>query len=326
MDIRGESVNMLALLRAVPKVHLGAVAYLEAYIDFVKPKLILSRTDNNPTLWQLKRRPNATYKVALVQNGWRIADSPGGETHMIGARGFENLDIYFSMGEATKSSFNKNLNVKYVSVGSLSLNFYLKPTDQYLGAKVVSLISKFRPKLSDEEQGCKYLGSFAKVTKDRNLKLQVIGSQVSTEGAKLEKSFYQKAFTKQQFELMIRSSARSSYEKLSNSSIFIFDQSTLGYEALSIGLRVGFISFQLSTRVVDRFGLPLEFGEKGPFWTNDPSEEEIGRILDYLLTVSDEQWERDSGWIRDQLMVHDYGNTKIRAYVEGVLTGSLKSK
>ena len=245
---------------------------------------------------------------------------------MIGARGFENLDVYFSMGEATKSSFNKNLNVKYVSVGSLSLNFYSKPTDRYLGAKAVSLISIFRPKSSDEEQGCKHLGSFAKVAKDRNLKSQVIGSQISAGGAKLEKSFYQKAFAKQPFEFMVRSSARSSYEKLSNSSVFIVDQSTLGYEALSMGLRVGFVSLQPSFRATDRFGKPLEFGEKGPFWTNDPSEEEIGRILDYLLTVSDEQWERDSGWIRDQLMVHDYGNTKIRAYVEGVLTGSLKSK
>ncbi|MFM7492524.1 MAG: hypothetical protein ACKO2A_01265, partial [Acidimicrobiaceae bacterium] len=72
MEIRGESVNMFALLRALPKIHLGAVAYLEAYIDFVKPKLILSRTDNNHTLWQLKRRPNVTYKVALIQNGWRL--------------------------------------------------------------------------------------------------------------------------------------------------------------------------------------------------------------------------------------------------------------
>jgi hypothetical protein len=325
MDIRGESVNMLALLRAVPKIHLGAVAYLEAYIDFVKPKLILSRTDNNATLWQLKRRPNSTYKVALIQNGWRIADSPGGETHMIGAKGFENLDIYFSMGEAARSSFNKNLNVKYVDVGSLSLNFYPKPTDQYLGAQVVSLVSIFRPSRSDEEQGCKDLGSFARATRNRNLKINIIGSQVSAERAKLERSFYDKAFANQPFELLVRSSTRSSYEKLSNSSIFIVDQSTLGYEALSIGLRVGFVSFQPSFRLTDRFGLPLEFGEKGPFWTNDPSEEEIGRILDYLLTVSDEQWERDSGWIRDQLMVHDYGNTKIRAYVEGVLTGSLKS-
>ena len=61
LDIRGESINMRALLRAVPKIRLGALAYIEAYIDFVKPKLILSRTDNNATMWQLKRRKNATY-------------------------------------------------------------------------------------------------------------------------------------------------------------------------------------------------------------------------------------------------------------------------
>ena len=72
MDIRGESVNMLALLRAVPKMHLGAVAYLEAYIDFVKPKLILSRNgDSDLNLWKLKRRKETSYQVALVQNGWR---------------------------------------------------------------------------------------------------------------------------------------------------------------------------------------------------------------------------------------------------------------
>ena len=73
LDIRGESINMCALLRAVPKIRLGALAYIEAYIDFVKPKLILSRTDNNATMWQLKRRTNATYQVALVQNGSRAS-------------------------------------------------------------------------------------------------------------------------------------------------------------------------------------------------------------------------------------------------------------
>jgi surface carbohydrate biosynthesis protein len=92
MDIRGESVNMLALLRAVPKIHLGAVAYLEAYIDFVKPKLILSRTDNNATLWQLKRRPNSTYKVALIQNGWRTKHA---RSTPVGLRSSNSADTYF---------------------------------------------------------------------------------------------------------------------------------------------------------------------------------------------------------------------------------------
>ena len=113
----------------------------------------------------------------------------------------------------------------------------------------------------------------------------------------------------------------SSYHSIRDDLAYLVDQSTLGYEIMGLGHRVGFISFQAKYRQTDRFGKPLEFGEKGPFWTNDPSEAEIERILDYLLTVSDEQWEKDSGWIRDQLIVHDYGNTKLKRYVEGVLAG-----
>jgi hypothetical protein len=326
MEIRGESVNMFALLRALPKIHLGAVAYLEAYIDFVKPKLILSRTDNNHTLWQLKRRPNFTYKVALIQNGWRIANSPGGETNFIGTREYEFVDQYFSLGQATAAAFSPKFNNRFTPIGSLNLNSYPTPKPNFDRQKSVSLVSIFRPSRSEAAQGLEELRILAHCLVRLNLSLKIIGSQISEAGADLEAKFYSKIFSDDKYKLLPRTESRTSYSRLDNSSIFIVDQSTLGYEALGLGLRVGFISFQSLFRKTDRFGKPLEFGEKGPFWTNDPSEEEIGRILDYLLSVSDEQWERDSGWIRDQLMVHDYGNTKIRAYVEGVLTDSLESK
>ena len=326
MEIRGESVNMFALLRALPKIHLGAVAYLEAYIDFVKPKLILSRTDNNHTLWQLKRRPNVTYKVALIQNGWRIADSPGGETNLIGTREYEYVDSYFSLGQSTATSFSSKFKDRFVPIGSLNLNFFAVPKRNFDGRNSVSLVSIFRPSRSEAAQGLEELKIFAHCLDRSNLSLKIISSQISVTGAALEAKFYSQIFSDNKYELLIRTESMTSYSRLDDSSIFIVDQSTLGYEALSLGLRVGFISFQSLFRKTDRFGKPLEFGEKGPFWTNDPSEEEVGRILDYLLNVSDEQWERDSGWIRDQLMVHDYGNTKIRAYAEGVLTDSLESK
>lgn len=160
----------------------------------------------------------------------------------------------------------------------------------------------------------------------RHLSLSIICQSISESDDLAEREFYSAAMPTIEKQFHRRTGRLVSYSWLKRSKIVISDLSTLGYEAFSLGLRVGFISISRNTRVVARFGLPLEFGEKGPFWTNDPSEEEIGRILDYLLSVSDEQWERDSGWIRDQLMVHDYGNTKIRAYVEGVLTDSLESK
>jgi hypothetical protein len=323
MEIRGESVNMFALLRALPKIHLGAVAYLEAYIDFVKPKLILSRTDNNHTLWQLKRRPNVTYKVALIQNGWRF---PGTEkTLEIGISPIDEVDHYFSFGSAAYRSFSGGI-LKFSEVGSIHLNMFVKFSGNSDSKKEVFLISIFRTKSSRDHQGVDAFGGLENSMIQRGLNVSIICQSASDCDDLEEREFFHSAMPKIRKQFHRRSGRLASYNHLKPSSILLCDMSTLGYEALGLGIRVGFVSIQPRWRVVARFGLPLEFGEKGPFWTNDPSEEEIGRILDYLLSVSDEQWERDSGWIRDQLMVHDYGNTKIRAYVEGVLTDSLESK
>lgn len=324
MEIRGESVNMFALFRALPKIHLGAVAYLEAYIDFVKPKLILSRTDNNHTLWQLKRRPNVTYKVALVQNGWRINNAHSFSV-LSGLTDYK-VDNAFIFSKASRGIFALGSSADLTECGSLMANNYERLINNKK-IKSVALISTFREtKNGNYSSADVALKLFAKVLRDRNLLLEVAGSESRDFGHAAEKDFYSASLYGCDWQIARRSSPLSSYELARETGIVIVESSSLGYECLGMGMRVGFIAFRPQHRQDRRFGLPLEFGEKGPFWTNDPSEEEVGRILDYLLNVSDEQWERDSGWIRDQLMVHDYGNTKIRAYVEGVLTDSLESK
>jgi surface carbohydrate biosynthesis protein len=327
MDIRGESVNMLALLRAVPKIHLGAVAYLEAYIDFVKPKLILSRTDNNPTLWQLKRRPNSTYKVALIQNGWRL-DLEFEMPMLLGSAGRHNqwfVDQVFAYGPTWPAQIARTTRANSVAAGSLICNSI--SWEALIGqSQTIALVSPFRAKFLETKVdfGEVLYSRLNKYLTQSSRKLLVIGFS-GPDGILEESRFIKKHLTTVDWSIESRENRMSSYENLRRVDVVLVDQSSLGYEMLGVGKRVGFIAANSWTRQTHRFGKPLEFGEKGPFWTNDPSEEEIGRILDYLLTVSDEQWERDSGWIRDQLMVHDYGNTKIRAYVEGVLTGSLKS-
>ena len=324
MEIRGESVNMLALFRALPKIHLGAVAYLEAYIDFVKPKLILSRTDNNHTLWQLKRRPNVTYKVALVQNGWRFEykeslPEPDPKKNY-------RTDKFFTFGNATSKILAQRLGGELIASGSLKANI-IRCEKSSNKSPSVAFISTFRAsKCENYNEGSEFFEILGKLCKKFEARLVVVGCERSHDGSQIEKDFYTVLLRNFEWQIFQRVNDMSSYDAITSSSCTIVESSSLGYESLSMGLRTGFVAIRKRNRITDRFGLPLEFGEKGPFWTNDPSEEEIGRILDYLLNVSDEQWERDSGWIRDQLMVHDYGNTKIRAYVEGVLTDSLESK
>ena len=329
MEIRGESVNMFALLRALPKIHLGAVAYLEAYIDFVKPKLVLSRTDNNHTLWQLKRRPNVTYKVALVQNGWRLTvdfEIPA-LLSSTGPCGDWEIDKLFAFGSAWVSQIPSHVLFTAELNGSSKANHFLFSRKSEKNG--IGFISSYRPTVGKSQN---YLDvsvqyqfldrKIGKTGKD----FFIIANTKKSDSVWPEFNYYSESFVKSKWKLLSRDFSLSSYQKLQSVECVIVESSSLGYECLGMGMRVGFIAFRPQHRQDRRFGKPLEFGEKGPFWTNDPSEEEIGRILDYLLNVSDEQWERDSGWIRDQLMVHDYGNTKIRAYVEGVLTDSLESK
>ena len=327
MAIRGESINMLALLRALPKIHLGALAYVEAYIDFVKPKLILSRTDNNPTMWQLKRRPNATYQVALVQNGWRL--DPGFEIPQLlnetGPFGAWEIDQLFAFGPAWISQIPNYAKFNGVSSGSIKANQFAYQRIRVRG--IVGFVSSFRttPNKSQNYHGVyeQYQWLDKKIF-ERNKNLLIVGNTKEDKNCWAELEYYSQPFSLSSWSLESREELLSSYEKLKGVECVVVESSSLGYECLGNGMRVGFIAFRPQHRQDRRFGKPLEFGEKGPFWTNDPSEEEIGRILDYLLTVSDEQWERDSGWIRDQLMAYDFGNTKIRAYVESVLADSLK--
>ena len=334
MEIRGESVNMFALLRALPKIRLGAVAYLEAYIDFVEPKLILSRTDNNHTLWQLKRRPNVTYKVALIQNGWRtrfVRSMSIGMRSDVDSKTLKS-DKYFVFGNNTIDLVKNRVSVDFEKSGNIVLNMFSFESVSELKKSAdskhrVALISTFRSKESEmNDAQLDVYESLDNYLAKRDYKLSIIGNASGVIEQKLESDFFSKVFSRANYELGFFRNANGSYSKLEGNKWIVSGHSTLGYESLVTGVPVGFIL--PSAKIFDDRDFQSSSGldATGAFWcrSDDPHEHE--RVFAYLDNVSDEQWERDIGWIRDQLMVHDYGNTKIRAYVEGVLTDSLESK
>ncbi|MFZ9830115.1 MAG: hypothetical protein ACO3ED_07655, partial [Ilumatobacteraceae bacterium] len=188
MEIRGESVNMFALLRALPKIHLGAVAYLEAYIDFVKPKLILSRTDNNHTLWQLKRRPNVTYKVALIQNGWRL-DNPNSVLRVQELNDYL-VDVAFVFSSASISIFSRIFQASFIESGSLKANEIpklLRPTK----TRELAFISSYRKsKENNYLSGVESIKNFSRVVTALNLFVSIAGSETNEFGGQAEKDFF----------------------------------------------------------------------------------------------------------------------------------------
>jgi surface carbohydrate biosynthesis protein len=334
LDIRGESINMRALLRAVPKIRLGALAYIEAYIDFVKPKLILSRTDNNPTMWQLKRRKNATYQVALVQNGLRTRHAKSSVKKVLGDNGkSQNLaDKYFVFGSAAAHFLETRVQADFEHCGNTVLNeldiFFNRESKNIDRGSLsdVALISTFRSKETElHETQRNIYRSLDEYLAKTSYELLIIGNGGSKIEKELETQFFNEIFQKAKFRIGFFRVSGESYQHLIMNRWILSGHSTLGYETLVTGVPIGFVL--PTAKIFDGrdFDATSNLGSSGLFWSRSDDPQEHNRIFTYLDTVSDEQWEHDSGWIRDQLMVYDYGNTKIRTYVEGVLADSLES-
>jgi surface carbohydrate biosynthesis protein len=241
MDIRGESINLAVVVRALPKFRLGALAYLEAYIDAVAPVLVLSRTDNNPMLWQLKRRPSVAYTVALVQNGWRLDLEFEIPVLLVpsGPHGPWCVDRVFSIGPTWAAQVHRCVPASGIPVGSVLLNTITGGCRSVTG---IALVSTFRPKyprrgLDLGESLYEGLGAYMR---RHQLHLNVAGF-AGPDGRGEEVAFLSARLPDGLWSLRSRESRLSSYETLLTAGTVIVDQSTLGYEALVLGKRVGFV-------------------------------------------------------------------------------------
>ena len=358
MDIRGESVNMWALLRAVPKIHLGAVAYLEAYIDFVKPKLILSRNgDSSPNLWRLKRRV-VDYKVALIQNGWRpdLFGAINISNFEAGDKIKPEIDVAFVFGLAQADDRLKNHANLVVGCGSTKLNG-ISGSGSSATPKDIVFISQYRvgqwkdiPSFYDAEDS--FCQSLAKFAKNHDLQIHVAGAYQDSERSLEEEKWFSSKFDGANWLFHRMNKETSSYHLINAAELVVTVDSTMGYEALALGRKVAFLTCRMLSRypaiepewnelisklapdaadrsavkeIPLRFGAAKLFAETGFFWSNIKSIDEFDRVLNNVYSASPQEWERISRPIADQLMVHDYGSTKIRAYVESVLADSLEN-
>ena len=109
----------------------------------------------------------------------------------------------------------------------------------------------------------------------------------------------------------------------------MFSISTLGYELLSLGLRVAALTFRghgirmnqpsFPDTHCHNFGWPLDFPDVGPFWTNYFDPQTIITILDYLLHVKPEDWLQASSNIAKSIIQIDPSNSRLREVIDNNL-------
>ena len=324
LDLREHEVNISVALLCIFDRDLSAQNYAVRYIKIVEPKLIVTFIDNFPAFFQLKKQ-FPKIQTMLIQNGIRSerGDLFGKLLEELQLEG-NHVDHMFVFGSAVGLIYNKYISGNIIPIGSFKNNLVKRD-----GAKSRSIayISTYRPGISGEfivpDSAPDNPVTYEQITVRRettiifvaeycranNLELIIVGKD---EDFGAENLYYQKLLKNFSWTLKPRQTAMNSYGVIDNSEIVVFTSSTLGYEALARGIKTAALLIDAKLLDADalKFGWPVKVNDDGKFWTHQFDEKRFGEILDYLLTVSDADWDKIRSETIREIISYDENNSQ----------------
>ena len=330
LDVRGESINLYVMLRCIFSLELSGGGYESKYISIVSPSVIVTFIDNNPRFYELKRA-HPRLVIIFIQNGVR------GETADI--FGFlktnprnnnYHVDYMLTFGAAIGAKYREHINGRIISIGSMKANRC--KIEKNVNEKSLVFISQFDPPPGNSEQShfvstdtrhitwSDFFSAERRIVKllanycgKNNLIFQICGRHPDLSGEEYE--FFRESIGSKKWEFIPRDGLWGSYKTIDRAEFVIGIDSTLAYESLARGNKTGVFSARsdLLDDPAAKFGWPEKFPDNGPFWTNYADENEFERVLNYLTSVSNTDWEKTYQQYIPSLMEYDPGNTRLIA-------------
>lgn len=335
ISVNGESINVPCFLRASLKANFWMgepiQAYIDALIQAASPQLIVTFADNDPAFYTISERfPKA--KSLLVQNGRRDNWLDRLPTY----KAF-HVDYMLTHNTSVGMYYGRHIHGEVMSIGSLKNNKVTKAADFQPGS--ILFISEYRvkpkdnaPLLQDENGIPVHFDQFysieiyvlhflSKWCAENNKLLQICGCFV--ENQHIEHDFYAMHIEGCEWEYLPKteSDLYGSYKSVDAAEIVVFLESTLGYESIARGKKTACFACRdiFRTTGTRRFGWPAILPIRGPFWTNELRDIEFRQIMDYLVGVDGEEWEKIQTRYASTLMEYDPGNTRLGALIKQIL-------
>ena len=327
LDLRGESLNLYVLFKCLLSLKLSSTNYIFQYLTCVKPRVALTFIDNKSSFYLLKNYQKNLITV-FVQNGLRseVGDGFGLLKNQKYFRNKYKVDYMLIFGNAIGREYAKYIDGNTLPIGSFKNNLYQIKTQK--PSKSVLFLSQYRPPPSLESRPLLIqsnqpifwkqfysaeeflLPLLQKYCLQNELELKIC--MCSSDQTKQETNYFRSILRNETFELIKKSNLYSSYENVAAAGIVVFVDSTLGYEALARGKKTA--AFTLRGKSLGsaacNFGWPANRPDNGPFWTNHADEGEFERVMDYITTVNDEEWDKTRQQYIPDLMEYDPGNTR----------------
>ncbi len=331
-----ERINIFIVLKMLCSFQNSHAQYRIKFIKTVQPKVVITFIDNDVTFYSLKSLVSGPQFIS-VQNGLRhnySFNSKGGlldQLNEVSKQISLTCDYICVFGLASAKLFSTYINTKTLITGSIQNNFREKNMPHAMTSDVVfvSQLQAFKlegssVKVYFGQQGItiseffeaerQIVRALDKYCEENELRLVVCGKRDQTHT--YEREFFESILQPKKPNFLVRENGSSTYDAIDATGLVVTIDSTIGYESLSIGKRVAFMSGRtqsadavgLAQTRDTNFGYPLDLPAKGNFWTNQATTTELTRILDYLQAVTDKEWATEIAPYNESLMAYQPGN------------------
>ena len=331
-----ERINIFIVLKMLFSFQNSHAQYRAKFINTVQPKAVITFIDNDVTFYSLKSLVFGPRFVS-VQNGLRhnySFNSEGGlldQLDEVSKNVSLTCDYICVFGLASAKLFSTYIKAKTLITGSIQNNFREASLHNAMTSDVV-FVSQLQAFTLEGSTVKVYFGhqeitiseffeverqivqALGKYCEEKELRLIICGKRDQTHT--YEREFFESILKPQIPNFLARESSSNTYDAINGTGLVVTIDSTIGYESLSIGKRVAFMSGR--TQAADpvglsevrdtNFGYPLDLSPTGKFWTNQATATELARILDYLEVVTDEEWATEIAPYNESLMAYQPGN------------------
>lgn len=290
-------INIFILLKNFLLLKFSIKDYVETYIKFTQPKILMTLNDNNLFFYKIKNQ-NMT-KIAIQISYRSTQKDIFANPKQLMSNGY-NCDYFLVYNNHIGKMYKKYFKGKPIQIGSFRSNFNTKKKTK---KKIdILYISSFKNETDDDffikEEKITY-GLLRKKEYEliENIKRYLLnnkGKKFTVLGCKkttmiLEKTKWDKIMGSVPYRFIPQKLNRKTYSIVDSAKIVISLDSSLGYEALARKNVVGFFSLRPNKYPTNssNFGWPeKKITSKGPFWTNSASYTEVKRILNNAQKIN----------------------------------------
>lgn len=346
-------INIWVAVAAISRLQLSREGYLHAYLRMVRPSVVITMEDNDLLFYRIQAL-NPTCSTLAIQNGRRdhsAGSQAGGFFEQASSlRACREIGATYIavFGAAIGNLYTESLGIhesRVIPIGSIRNNAVAETEPRY-ESRIIYISSMpnfalgghpesderlayyhgspvtYRENWLAEKLAVTYASQFAH---NSNRPFVVLGKRSSMHGG--ESQYYSELLRESKWSFIPCEDQASSYRYITHDDICVAVDGTLAYEMFGRGYRVAFLSGRLKSAGLGQFrdcnfGFPLVLPNRGPFWTDEISTSEVERVLGFVSTSDEEEWENATGEWREQLMVHDPMNERLCDLLEelGVAT------